>query len=151
MLSVGQVLVLGRELIEEFLNEIKQELIDYMDANDRNATGKSKASLQVTNITDTSGQLIGSDSIQYVFSGRGPGKMPPLSAIIDWCYARGLPRAAAWIIAKRISESGTELWRSGRNILNETITDQRIQEFTDKLTAVYTARLKSDIELEFAA
>lgn len=145
-LSTGEIFVLGRELIEEFLNEIKQELIDYLDTEDRNATGRSKASLQVVNMTDTSGQLVGSDGIEYVFRGRGPGKMPPIWNIIEWCAARGLPRSAAWAIAKRISEAGTRLYQSGRNVLDEIITEQRINDFTDRLTKIYTAEIETEIE-----
>ncbi|MDF3076135.1 MAG: hypothetical protein K0S09_24 [Sphingobacteriaceae bacterium] len=146
MLSVGEILVLGEELIEEFLLAIRDELIAYMDTEDRNATGKSKRSLQVTNIGPTTGQLIGSDSIEFVFRGRGPGKMPPLYAIIEWCAARGLPRSMAWIVAKRIAQHGTKLHRQGRDVLKETLTEARLKQFTDKLTAVYMAQIKSDIE-----
>ncbi len=149
--SGGNFLIMGIDLIKEFLNEIKGELIDYMDTNDRNATGKSKKSIQIANITITSGQIIGADHIQYVFKGRAPGKMPPLFAIIEWCSARGLPRAVAWIIAKRISENGTKLYRQGRNVLNEIITEEKIQDFINKLTAVYTAEIKTEIETLLAA
>lgn len=137
---------IGQKMIQEFLSEIRDELLTYMDSNDRNATGKSKASIQTANVTNNTGQLIGSDSIEFVFRGRGPGKMPPLFAIIEWCSARGLPRNVAWVIAKRIAESGTKLWRQKRNILNEVITEKRIQQFADQYAEIYSARIKSDIE-----
>lgn len=146
LISNGQYLIYGSSLVLEWLNSIRDELIDYMDAENRNATGKSKASLQVVNISATGGQLIGSDSIEFVFRGRSPGKMPPLYNIIQWCIAKGLPRHVAWIIAKRISEAGTALWRSGRNIISEVVNEQKIQELVDRLTEIYTADIKSDIE-----
>lgn len=146
LLSSGQYLIYGSSLILEWLNSIRDELVAYMDAEDRNATGKSKASLQVVNVTATGGQLIGSDSIEFVFRGRAPGKMPPLYNIIQWCIAKGLPRQMAWVIAKRISEAGTALWRSGRNIIDEVVSEKKIQELVDSLTVIYTADIKSDIE-----
>lgn len=145
-ISIGQVFVLGRELIEEFLNEIKGQLIDYMDTEDRNATGKSKASLQVVNMTETGGQLVGHDGIEFVFRGRGPGAMPPIWNIINWCQARGIPRAFAWIIAKRISEAGTKLWRTKRNVLDEVVNQARIDELVAKLTGIYTAEIETEIQ-----
>lgn len=151
MLNIESTLLLGENLIREFLDQIKEELIDYLDSNDRNATGRSKASFQVVNVTSSSGQLIGSESIEFVFRGRGPGKMPPLNAIIDWCNVRGIPRAAAWVIAKRIAEAGTKLHRQGRDFLKETIKEQRINEFSNKLTAIYSAQIKTDIENLLAA
>lgn len=142
---------IGAKLIREFLNEIRDELIAYLDSNDRNATGRSKNSLQVANVTNNTGQLQGSDSIEFVFRGRAPGKMPPLFAIIEWCSSRGLPRNMAWVIAKRIAESGTKLYRQKRNILNEVITEKKIQEFADQYADIYSAQIKSDIESLLAA
>lgn len=143
MLSETQVLI--EPVIREFLEMVKGELIAYMDAEDRNATGKSKASIQVINVTGATGQLVGSEAIEYVFRGRPPGKMPPLIKIIDWCNARGLPRSMAWIIAKRISEAGTRLFQSGRNIFNEIITQEKIDIFTKSIADIYVARVNSDI------
>jgi len=143
--------VYGQAIISDFLNNIRLELIAYMDSNNRNATGKSKNSLQVVNVTGNSGQLIGADWIEFTFKGRGPGKMPPLNAIIDWCVAKGLPRSMAWIIGKRIAESGTKLYREGRNIITETITPERINAFTESLAKIYAAQIESDINLILAA
>ncbi len=139
----------GQELIAEFLEGIKQELIAYMDADDRNASGRSKASLEVTNLTSTSGQLIGADWIEFTFRGRAPGKMPPLNAIIDWCNDRGLPRSMAWPIARKIAEEGTKLYREGRNILTELITDDKVNTFTNSLAVIFSARLQSQIDSIF--
>lgn len=150
MLSAGEILVLGQSLIEEFLNTIRDELIEYLDNNDRNATGRSKASLQVINLTATTGTLIGSDSIEFVFRGRGPGRMPPIFAIIEWCAARGIPRAAAWAIARNIANAGTKLYQNGarrdKNVLLDIVSAEKIEKLTEDLTALYSAQIKSDIE-----
>lgn len=142
---LSNTLILGSTLIYEFLNNIKEELIAYMDSEDRNATGKSKSSIQVINVTNSSGQLVGAAWIEYTFKGRPPGKMPPLNKIIDWCNARGLPRGVAWVIAKRISEAGTKLYQSGRNIFDEIITPEKITAFTENIAKIYVAQINSDI------
>lgn len=137
--------LLGQELITEFLTAIQAEMVAYLDTNDRNATGRSRASIQLANITQSSGQLIGSDHIEYVFTGRGPGKMPPLNAIIDWCSARGLPRAMAWVVARNIAESGTKLYQSGRKPLDEIVTEERIEKFKNDLAVIFTAQIQSQL------
>jgi hypothetical protein len=137
--------VYGEEIIRDFLEAMKQGLIDYMDAEDRNATGKSKSSIQAINVTGSTGQLVGAQYIEYVFKGRAPGRMPPLNQIIDWCNARGIPRGVAWVIAKNIAESGTKLWQSKRNIFDEIITPEKVDAFVDSVAKIYTARLKTEI------
>lgn len=141
----------GAAIISEFLETMKSELIAYMDSNDRNATGQSKSSIQVINVTGSTGQLVGAEWINYVFKGRAPGKMPPLDKIIDWCNARGIPRNVAWVIARNIAESGTKLWRERRNIFLEVITDEKINTFVNNLSDIYTARVKQDIREQFTA
>lgn len=141
----------GETIIRDFLETMKEELIAYMDSNDRNATGQSRASIQVVNVTGSTGQLVGAEWINYVFKGRAPGKMPPLDKIIDWCNARGIPRGVAWVIARNIAELGTKLWRERRNIFNEVITDEKINTFVNSLSAIYSAKLNSEIKELFTA
>lgn len=137
--------VYGSTVIHDFLNTMKEELIAYMDANDRNASGQSRASIQVVNITGSTGQLIGAEWIAFVFKGRAPGKMPPIDKIIDWCNAKGIPRAVAWVIARNIADSGTKLWQQRRNIFNEIITEEKINTFVESLSKIYTARLETEL------
>ena len=139
----------GETIIRDFLETMKDELIAYMDSNDRNATGQSRASIQVINVTGSTGQLVGAEWINYVFKGRAPGKMPPLDKIIDWCNARGIERGKAWIIAKNISESGTKLWQERRNIFNEVITEEKVDTFIKNLADIYTVRFRTEIASMF--
>jgi hypothetical protein len=136
------------ELFTEFLGQIKDELIAYLDSNNRNASGKSKASIQV-NASPNGVQLVGSSYIYNVFAGRKPGKMPPISAIIDWLNARGLPRAMAWPVAMNIAKAGTKLYQEGGyndNQLTRSINQERIEEITKKISLLYAAQISSDIK-----
>lgn len=135
----------GQDIIRDFLETMKEGLIAYMDSENRNATGQSKSSIQVVNVTNSAGQLVGAAYIEYVFKGRAPGKLPPLNKIIDWCNARGIPRGVAWVIAKNIADAGTKLWQSKRNIFDEIITDEKIDKFIESIAVIYTARLNSEI------
>lgn len=144
-------IVFGQQIIDEFLTRMKEELIAYLDSEDRNASGRSKASLQVVNVTNDSGQLVGGDWIEYVFKGRAPGKMPPLGNIIEWCNSRGIQRKYAWIIAKNIAELGTKLWRERRNVLDEIITQDKIDAFVDSIARIYTARVRTELTNLFNA
>lgn len=48
-------------------------------------------------------------------AGRAPGTMPPIAPIKAWAAAKGLPPKAAWAIAKKISQTGTQRWRDREN------------------------------------
>lgn len=135
-------------VISEFLTGIVSELQTYLSDNNRNATGSSSASIQVANVTDNGGQIVGSQSIQWVFTGRGPGGFPPISRIIDWLNARGLPRSMAWVVARKIAEEGTKLYQQGGrndNGLTQTITQEKIDEFCKNISVLLAVEVQSDI------
>lgn len=141
------------EVTTEFLTDLKTDLVAYLSENNRNATGRSAASIQVANVTEKGGQLIGSGAIQWVFTGRGPGGFPPLSNIIDWLNARGLPRGMAWAVAKKISEEGTKLYQQGGrtdNGLTQTLTPDRISAFAKNISVLIATDITSDIRGLFA-
>lgn len=85
----------------------------------------------------------------YVENGRGPGKFPPVSKILDWIRckpvipysdSRGrLPteEQLAFLIARKIAEQGTE----PKNVLAETITE---------LNNYYLPKLQQALDRDFA-
>jgi hypothetical protein len=141
-----EYVALGEKLISEFLTGIKTELLNYLQTENRNATGKSAASLEIVNLTASTGQLVGHKGIEFVFRGRGPGGMPPISALVDWCNARGLPRGVAFAVAKTIARAGTKLWQQGRNVLNEIITEERLDALKNNILVTFKAELTSQIK-----
>ena len=50
----------------------------------------------------------------YSERGRGPGKMPPVSALSEWARRRGL---SAYLVAKKIGDKGTQRWIENKNPL----------------------------------
>lgn len=139
------MLVEGQQLIDDFLSKVREELLAYMDAENRNASGKSRRSLRLENLSNSTGQLVGAEWIEYVFKGRGPGRMPPINKIADWCQEKGLPRGMAYAIALNIAENGTKLWQQKRNIFDEIITEEKIDAFLKSITVLYAAKLNTDI------
>lgn len=154
---------LAYELLSEFLEGVKQELLDELDGKrragefrddkeftqfaNRNATGKSRSSIKV-NIGVMKGTVTGAEHLYYTFTGRKPGKLPPISALIDWCVARGLSRGAAWPIAKKIAESGTALYRAGareKNVLLDVTSRERIEAFKEKIQERFITQIRSEI------
>lgn len=137
------------EVIKEFLTMLKTAFVVYLANNDRNATEQSSASIQVANITPIGGQLVAASYIQWVFTGRGPGGFPPLSKIIDWLNSRGLPRAMAWPIAKKIAEEGSKLFRQGgknNNAFTEILTQDVIDKFSKSVADIMAVELSSEIK-----
>lgn len=135
-------------VIKEFLTMLQAQFVAYLANNNRNATGQSSASIQVVNITPTTGQLVGSSAIQWVFTGRGPGGFPPLSKIIDWLNARGLPRAMAWAVAKKIATEGTKLYQQGgrtNNAFTQILTQDVIDKFSKSIADLMAVEIGSSI------
>ena len=113
-------------MIEINVDKIAQEVISGLKATmklkDRNATGRTSASLfsefdsgnMVLNI-------MGAKQWQYVEQGREPGKQPPLNRIIEWCVARGIPKEAAFPIARKIGQVGAPKDKSKLGVIEDTM------------------------------
>lgn len=142
-----------KDLTSTFLEEIREEVLAYMESENRNATGRSAASIKVENVTDNGGQLVGGKWIKWVFTGRGAGGFPPISAIIDWLDAKGLPRAMAWAVAKKIANQGTDLFRNGGatdNIITRILTPEKIQELSKNIADTLAIEIRDNITSTFA-
>lgn len=128
------------KILTAFLEQKKAEVIAIQKAQGRRASGRSAQMLEVE-VKSGFGQLIdGSGYIDWGSeSGRRPGKMPPVSAILSWVKTkgfqpkRGTQMGLAFGIAKKISKQGTALYRRGGHsgvlstpLSNAEINDLRI-------------------------
>lgn len=75
--------------------------------------------------------------INVIDKGRRPGKMPPLSAILQWVRYKGIPTQAAYPIAKNIGKFGVK----PRPFLNEIIENNRRQGID-----LFEEALRKDVE-----
>lgn len=100
-----------------------------------NVTGKMSQSLGYK--IDESGLTIFSTEKYFTVleTGRKPGKMPPISAIEDWVKNKPIasdinPRSLAFLIARKIGEEGSLLYRQGgkSGVISDFINETKIQE-----------------------
>ena len=105
------------EANQQTADEIFNEARRLIKVNDSYATGELYDSIVVTVTARGLAIYVSSTShyAPYVEYGTRP-HFPPLDAIRRWCAAKGIPESAAYPIAKKISEVGTEaqpfLWPS---------------------------------------
>ena len=100
-----------------------------------NVTGKMSQSLGYR--LDENGLTIFSSEKYFTVleTGRKPGKMPPISAIEEWVRNKPIasdinPRSLAFLIARKIGEEGSLLYRQGgkSGVISDFINDQKIKE-----------------------
>lgn len=100
-----------------------------------NVTGKMSQSLGYR--LDENGLTIFSSEKYFTVleTGRKPGKMPPISAIEEWVKNKPIasdinPRSLAFLIARKIGEEGSLLYRQGgkSGVISDFINDQKIKE-----------------------
>ena len=116
---------MNRDLIIQFLETIREQIIRDQAEKGMRATGKSADSLRINMIDDDEGQLLGSVAIRFQVTGRGPGKFPPRENILEWMRARQIEESALYAIQKKIAERGTDIFQGKRPglSLNEIIDD----------------------------
>lgn len=100
-----------------------------------NVTGKMSQSLGYR-IDDKGLTIFSSEKYFTVLeTGRAPGKRPPISAIEEWIKNKPIasdinPRSLAFLIARKIGEEGSLLYRQGGNsgVISDFINETKIQE-----------------------
>ncbi len=132
--------------IQDVLDKFGKETVSIIQGNlsstDTNATGKTSASLQ-SDASEDRVTVTGKPFIYVVETGRKPGRMPPISPIIEWLNSgkvsiSGNINSAAFAIARTIAEKGTVLFRQGgrKDIITPAISDDRIDQLTSDIADV---------------
>jgi hypothetical protein len=105
----------NREILEQFFEAIRNDIITEHLALNQRASGRTLESLEIV-INDFKGQLWGAGYIGVLEDGRRPGGFPPKSKIEDWIRSKGIiPKGKisiaqlAYLIARKISMEGTLL------------------------------------------
>lgn len=142
------------EEILKFLNGISQDIKMVQEQQARVASGKTARSLEAE-ADERSGVLYGSISVNALETGRKPGKRPPISAIRQWIEDKGIftsesdsrKNGIAYVIAKKIGEEGTQLFREGgkSGVLSSVITDKRIDSFEREILRVFGREVVDEI------
>lgn len=91
------------------------------------ASGATRNSIKVTQNREYSGRFSRGYTVIadvpwsiYVEQGRGPGRMPPMSAIRQWTAYRGIDPGAAYPIARKIGQRGTKAQPFMRPAIEQT-------------------------------
>lgn len=130
-------------LTQSILKNFAEEVIAEIRSRIPNVTGESSASLGYR--IDAEGLTIFSSKKYFTVleTGRKPGKRPPIDVIEKWVKDKPItsdisPRSLAFLIARKIGEEGSLLYRQGGNsgVISNSINEQRIKEgLIDKINS----------------
>ncbi|MEP6610797.1 MAG: hypothetical protein ABJA76_02900 [Mucilaginibacter sp.] len=97
-----------------FLDQIKTDLINSMQAKGSYATGQTANQIKIV-VEGNKAQLQIPGILQTLEKGRGPtsknappGNPPMIERIKQWCHAKGIPEKEAWAVKKAIDKYGTK-------------------------------------------
>lgn len=150
----------NREILTQFLEAIRGDIITEHLAQGQRASGRTLESLEVS-VNDNGGSLSGSGHIGVLETGRKPGLIPKdfKGIILKWMADKGIFQggddkakgAIAYFIARKISEEGTKLFRAGgqSGVLSKAITTERVDALVDSLARKYMTEISSDIIEEY--
>ena len=140
---------MSNELVIGCLERIKERITENIRTSGEWASGETAASMTVYP-TERGGMLVGRDDFQSLEEGRPAGNVPRnFKAIIyDWMEAKGIPtesneekNSMAYLIARKIAEQGTQLYRQGgRKDIYTNVIDEEVVSLTKQIT--------EDIKLE---
>ena len=128
-------------------------LIPHFMALDLNATGEWRENVKVR-AENGNGIISGRKYTNQLVNGRGPGKMPPIAPLEKWAQAKlGLSgqqaRSAAFAIAKKIAQEGTEIYKDGGTDLLEILeSPDTKRKIAENLQQRYAVQVKLFLERE---
>jgi len=103
---------MNNDALTNFLESIKTDVINSLQANGKMATGQTAQQITVAGGGEHA-QLQLPAYMQLLETGRGPtssnpnlGSPPMIDRIKDWCRAKGIPDKAAWAVKKSIDKKG---------------------------------------------
>jgi hypothetical protein len=129
---------MNNDQLIQFLELLKRDVINSMQANGRFSTGKTAQQIIIVEDDDTV-QLQFPDYMMALETGRAPtntgaipGNPPMIQRIQQWCQAKGISDKAAWAIKKSIDKKG---YPGKPGILTEPLSDENINLRLDPILA----------------
>lgn len=108
----------AKGILNEELEALQQRLIENHIRAGQRASGRTISSLRVS-VDDDHGVLFGRQAFGTLETGRGPGKVPKgfYKIIQQWVTDKNIqvekPKSFAYLVARKIANEGTELYRLG--------------------------------------
>jgi len=135
--------------IETLLNGVRQAYIDDQKAKGIRSSGKSAQSLK-TRVDANSGTLTGARYFYQQKFGRKPGRFPPIDDILDWIREKRITprdpktteRQLAFLFARKIAQSGTDIFEGKRPALN---VEDKIKELLKEFSKSIATEFKNKI------
>lgn len=142
------------EILYKHFRDIRQDLIRKYDELGMRASGNWEKSLD-TEVKGLKGIIWGEPYTEQLVDGRKPGKMPPVWIIEKWIEDKGIMKnitgkisisSLAFIIARKIGQSGTRYFQQGgTDLIDSVITPQRIQLILDDVSEFHINEFTSEI------
>jgi hypothetical protein len=136
--STMDFLQMNPQQLTSFLETIRADIINSLQANGKDASGQTAKQLTIT-ADNTSAQLELPGYMQLLETGRGPtspdavaGNPPMIQRIQQWCREKGIPDKAAWAIKKSIDKNG---FKGVPGLLSEPLSDDNINRRLDPVLA----------------
>lgn len=103
------------DILDKGLHQLRQDIVNASIAANQRATGRTYEKITVENVSLTHGELWAPSYVSVLEDGRRPGKVPyDFERILqEWAEAKGLQFSSYYMLAKKIREEGTSLYRSG--------------------------------------
>jgi len=147
----GTTREINKQTIFSVLEVIRKRIIQDQSDKKIKSSGASSRSLHIEEVSK-GGQLVGDDYFQQQITGRKPGKFPPIEPIRKWIDSKGLSlnkitkNGLAFIIARKIAEKGTDIYRKKRPGLDVNgIVNQSLPSLKDQLIKAGKIEIKTAI------
>lgn len=146
-----QLQAIGESIVTELKDAIKNKPVTKYGA--VNASGKLYDSIRYEVVNNGETLLIyAEDYIYYLVNGRKPGEMPPKDKIREWIDVKGLQPegiskdSLAYLIARKIANEGTEIYKQGGStLLSDIINTMRVEEIRNSLQTELVNMIKSEL------
>ena len=130
-------------ILNEELDNLRQRIIENHVRAGQRASGRTIKSLHIV-VDDNHGILFGRQAFSVLERGRAPGKVPKGFYKISrqWMMDKGIqvekPKSFAYLVARKIAQEGTELYRKGKHedIYSEDI-EQTIQNIMNRIFGIF--------------
>ena len=121
--------------LDDYLEDVKQLIISFYNSLRLRASGNFGTRLLVNNQ-----QLIIPGYGRFIGDGTGVRTFPPLQPILEWMRAKGISpkegrtdRQTAFLIARKISRVGTDIFQGAAGIPYEQIMERALDQNEDDI------------------
>lgn len=135
-------------ILNEELESLRQRIVENHIQAGQRTSGRTIKSLHVV-VDDDHGILFGRKAFGVLETGRGPGKVPKgfYKIIRQWMIDKGIqvekPKSFAYLVARKIAEKGTRLYRTGKHedIYSKDI-EIAIQNIMNRVFGIFSKDVK---------